>query len=84
MLLARAYLCICIIYWYCIRGPPDESLLVDIASSLEPWAQKAFAGTKRLNTIQSKVFPVAYHSFENMLVMNFPISCLKWDFWSAV
>lgn len=45
-----------------------EQPLIDISSSLEPWAQKAFLGTKTLNTIQSRVFPTAYHSFENMLV----------------
>jgi hypothetical protein len=39
-----------------------------VGSALEAWAQKAFVGTKFLNTIQSRVFPTAYHSFENMLV----------------
>ena len=40
---------------------------VDI-SSLESWAQKAFEGTKRLNTIQTTVYKTAYQSTENMLV----------------
>ena len=31
-------------------------------------AQMAFGGIKRLNVIQSKVFPTAYHSNENMLI----------------
>ena len=31
-------------------------------------AQRAFTGVKRLNIIQSKVFPTAYHTNENMLV----------------
>ena len=43
----------------------EESVYV---SQLEPWAQKAFAGTKKLNRIQSQVFPCAYNSIENMLV----------------
>jgi activating signal cointegrator complex subunit 3 len=41
--------------------------LVDI-SDLETWAQLAFPGTKTLNRIQSKVFPIAYNSLENMMV----------------
>eukprot|EP00605_Chrysophyceae_sp_TOSAG23-4_P002130 GSChrysophyteH1.ASY1.ANO1.2357.1 assembled CDS len=40
---------------------------VDI-SSLESWAQKAFEGTKCLNTIQTTVYKTAYQSTENMLV----------------
>ena len=44
--------------------------LVQIATALEPWAQKAFAGTKQLNAIQSQVFKTAYHSCENMLVSS--------------
>jgi hypothetical protein len=43
----------------------DELIPIE---SLEPWAQEAFKGTKRLNPIQSKVFPCAYYSTENMLV----------------
>lgn len=46
---------------------PDNEVLIEI-NNLEPWAQKAFAGTKRLNRIQSKVFETAYNSSENMLV----------------
>jgi replicative superfamily II helicase len=45
---------------------PNEGL-VEI-SFLENWAQLAFAGTKRLNRIQSEVFDIAYNSAENMLV----------------
>jgi hypothetical protein len=41
--------------------------LVDI-SLLEPWVQSAFAGTKRLNRIQTAVFNTAFNSAENMLV----------------
>lgn len=37
-------------------------------SSLEPWAQKAFAGTSTLNTIQSTVFGAAYHTSQNLLI----------------
>jgi activating signal cointegrator complex subunit 3 len=49
------------------KTPPCGIPLVEI-SSLETWAQLAFAGTKKLNRIQSDVFKVAYHSLENMLV----------------
>lgn len=54
-----------------------------ISTSLEPWAQKAFLGTKTLNTIQSRVFPTAYHSFENMLVSVICV-CALCNFESAV
>ena len=37
-------------------------------SGLETWAQLAFRDTKCLNRIQSKVYPVAYNSLENMMV----------------
>jgi hypothetical protein len=48
----------------------EGEALVDVTVSLEPWAQKAFKGIKTLNRIQSKVFPTAYHSSENMLVQQ--------------
>eukprot|EP01038_Epipyxis_sp_PR26KG_P011120 gene11120-14924_t len=47
------------------NGSADE--LVSI-NTLEDWAQLAFPNTKSLNRIQSKVFPTAYNSSENMLV----------------
>lgn len=37
-------------------------------TSMDPLAQKVFSDTKQLNRIQSTVYPVAYHSCENMLV----------------
>jgi activating signal cointegrator complex subunit 3 len=37
-------------------------------SSLETWAQKAFEGTKQLNTIQSTVYDTAYNTSENLLI----------------
>ena len=47
--------------------PPTESESVYI-NQLEPWAQKAFIGTKKLNRIQSIVYSCAYNSIENMLI----------------
>jgi len=47
--------------------PLPASQLVDI-SELEPWAQLAFQGIKRLNRIQSKVFHAAYKTQENLLI----------------
>ena len=42
--------------------------LVEIAT-LPEWAQPAFKGFERLNPVQSKVFPVAFHEYgENMLI----------------
>jgi len=46
---------------------PVDGELVEV-SQLEPWAQKAFPGTQKLNRIQSAVFKCAYNSIENMLV----------------
>ena len=46
---------------------PRPGELIEI-SKLEPWAQLAFPNMKKLNRIQSKVFEVAYNSFENMLI----------------
>lgn len=48
-------------------APPGEGESVRI-EELEPWAQRAFLGTQRLNRIQSAVFKCAYNSIENMLV----------------
>lgn len=47
--------------------PPKDNDLVNV-QMLEPWAQTTFEDTKFLNRIQSKVFPCAYYSNENMLV----------------
>eukprot|EP00955_Chlamydomonas_euryale_P107507 365775-Chlamydomonas_euryale.AAC.10 len=47
--------------------PPAADELVAIAS-LPQWAQPAFAGYKALNRIQSKIFPSAFGSNENLLV----------------
>ncbi|KAL6624933.1 Sec63-domain-containing protein [Neocallimastix californiae] len=41
--------------------------LVEI-SSLDEFSQKAFRGIKTLNRVQSIVFPIAFHTNENMLV----------------
>lgn len=43
----------------------DELIPID---QLPKWAQMAFTGTKQLNYIQSKVYPCAFQSQENMLV----------------
>lgn len=45
---------------------PDEKL-VPIAE-MPDWAQKAFPNTKSLNRVQSRVFPTAFGSDENMLL----------------
>lgn len=45
----------------------DGESLVAI-SSLPEWAQKAFAGFKNLNRIQSQLFPTAFNTDENLLV----------------
>ena len=45
---------------------PDSQLIS--ISTLEPWAQLAFQGIKRLNRIQSVVFPAAYKTQENLLI----------------
>ena len=37
-------------------------------SELDDWAQSAFEGYETLNRIQSRIYPTAYHSNENMLV----------------
>ncbi|KCV72719.1 hypothetical protein H696_00297 [Fonticula alba] len=45
----------------------QETDLVDI-DQFDPFARRAFPGYESLNRLQSFVFPVAYHSNENMLV----------------
>lgn len=44
----------------------DERLIP--INSLPDWSQKAFKGAKSLNRVQSKVYPVAFESDENMLL----------------
>lgn len=46
--------------------PPDEKLVN--VSELPDWARPTFAGFERLNRIQSRIFPTAFHSNENILV----------------
>jgi hypothetical protein len=48
------------------HGVTEEELIS--IDALDDWAKPAFAGTKRFNPIQSKVFDVAYNSPENMLI----------------
>ena len=48
--------------------PPRDAESVHVREALPEWAQGAFAGMGRLNRVQSVVFPVAFHSAENMLV----------------
>lgn len=45
----------------------DKGALVPIAEFPE-WAQSAFQGFRSLNPVQSKIFPKAFHSNENLLV----------------
>ncbi|CAM9807850.1 unnamed protein product, partial [Scytosiphon promiscuus] len=45
----------------------QDQQLVPI-TDLEPWAQLAFKGTKRLNPMQSKVYHAAFKTSENLLV----------------
>lgn len=44
---------------------PDDLVPVD---ELPPWAREAFTGTKTLNRIQSKLFPVAFGTDEPILL----------------
>lgn len=37
-------------------------------SDLPAWAQPAFAGFEKLNRIQSRIYPTAFNSNENILV----------------
>lgn len=48
-------------------APPQNDPLVPIAD-LPNWAHSAFKGTKSLNRVQSKVFPSAFNSSENLLL----------------
>ena len=48
-------------------GLKPGEVLVDIAE-LPDWAQLAFEGYKSLNRIQSKIYPAAFFSNENLLV----------------
>eukprot|EP00760_Papus_ankaliazontas_P019676 PhM_4_TR18055/c0_g1_i1/m.41049/K18663/ASCC3; activating signal cointegrator complex subunit 3 len=41
---------------------------ISIKHELPGWAQPAFEGFTHLNTVQTKVFPTAFHTDENMLV----------------
>jgi len=41
-------------------------------STFEDWAQVAFHGTKRLNRIQTKVYPIAYKTNHNMVSAPLP------------
>lgn len=49
------------------QEPPFLAVQVKI-SELDDFAQQAFAGYKTLNRIQSRIYPTAYHSNENILV----------------
>ena len=54
-----------------LMGKPHSSSdedLVPVSEMQEEWARKAFSGFKALNRIQSKVFPCAYHSNDNLLI----------------
>lgn len=57
-----------------VQIPVNESAALAVGnnrvsiSSLDEIGQVAFKGTEQLNRIQSVVYPVAYHSNENMLV----------------
>ncbi|KAJ3086392.1 DEIH-box ATPase, partial [Quaeritorhiza haematococci] len=45
----------------------DDEKLVPI-TSLPKWAQKGFSGAKSLNRVQSRVYPTAFESDENLLL----------------
>lgn len=57
-----------------VQIPVNETAVLGVGtnrvsiSSLDEIGQIAFKGTEQLNRIQSVVYPVAYHSNENMLV----------------
>lgn len=56
---------------YSIPPPLPYSSFTDSRvqiADLPGWAQAAFLGTYSLNTMQSKVFPVAFHTDENLLI----------------
>jgi len=46
-------------------APNEKSIAI---TDMESWAQKAFKGAKSLNRIQSRVYPCAFQSDENMLI----------------
>ena len=50
------------------RAPIGEHERLVPIEELDDWAQPAFAGMKSLNRIQSRIYPAAYHSNENLLV----------------
>lgn len=49
------------------KAKPPEVPLIKI-EEMEPFAQKAFAGYKTLNRIQSTIYQTGFYSNENMLV----------------
>ncbi|KAJ2744981.1 Pre-mRNA splicing [Coemansia sp. BCRC 34301] len=49
-------------------APPGDDEPAVLISSMPAWAQAAFAGTKSLNRIQSRVYSTAFTSDENMLI----------------
>eukprot|EP01133_Synstelium_polycarpum_P001014 gene1014-1153_t len=58
---------------YTVPAPPrkpftDDEALVSIADNIKPESQRAFGSIKALNRIQSRVFEVAYHTNENLLI----------------
>ena len=56
-----------------VRG----SDLVPVKSALPKWMHAAFAGFDRLNPIQSKVFPIAFHEFDENILMCAPTGAGK-------
>ncbi|KAJ7578996.1 putative RNA helicase [Mycena floridula] len=60
--------------WEEVHVPPPAKKEMEASESLVPiaslpsWAQKAFKSTQNLNRIQSKVFPTAFNTDENMLI----------------
>jgi pre-mRNA-splicing helicase BRR2 len=50
-----------------IRSIPKDEKLIDI-SELPPWTHAAFQGMDKLNRVQSKMYEVALHTSENLLL----------------
>lgn len=50
------------------RPLSDESVLLDVATTMPEWTHEVFAGIKRLNRIQSVVYEAAFNSSANFLV----------------
>ncbi|KAJ2400558.1 Pre-mRNA splicing, partial [Coemansia sp. RSA 2559] len=48
--------------------PPGDNDLIVKVGSLPEWAQAAFEGHRELNRIQSRVYPTAFESDDNMLI----------------